>query len=813
MGETTAKVKLLFLGEERGVAAAAAKAESGVRRLGDTSVKTSKNVDRSADSVKRLGQAAESLGTAGKWVGLIGVAAGAGAAAIGASVPAVAALGLGFGVAKAAIGGSEQALKAYDKALKDGKGDFTEYNRLLKDMTPEQRAFTEAVVDTKKPLSDLQKTAGRSFLPGVTSFLKDSRGLFPILDTAVQRTGKIMGDTAEKLGKVFESDRFKRNLDAMLKTADPITRQIGDSFTRLIDKTVEFGASMGPAAEGLSTFLADATTGIEGFLDALVPHSGDFKSIFESLGSIIRDVLPLVGELAGEFSSDLAPILRDVAGWIRDNKDAIREWIPFLGQAAVGLAGLKIASTVSGWVSGLTGLIGGLGAKALDAGGKVAGFGTKLSGLKGAGGAAGVALAIGAVAFAIDDLNVKAAGGAQNLDGIAVNLHQFRDTVGKIFSGDIGFGRMVDQAKAAAMGIMNQFNGIHLTPIQLQVNGTPVDNELDRLIGEINSSVPEVNINGNVTGAGFALREIMAEISQGKAEIMIDGNPIPADEARQYVVSLINASNGTLNIDGDNKAAGDSLADIFGRVNAARPVLTIDGNTDPATGKTTQAVRFADGSKGTITVDGNTVPANGKTTGAVQFANGSRGTITVDGNQAPANGKINATVTYANGRTGTIQISASTGGAQGVIDGFIRRNDGRQIRIYTSVLGSGGIASAARLAAGGPVQGPGTGTSDTAGLFALSNGEFVATKREVDNAGGPAAFGRLMDALDRGPVGMAAGGSPMRASAQAAMRTPMPASSAGGGRVQLVVAPGGDSALATLIMRMVRENKIQLKVA
>jgi ABC-type transporter Mla subunit MlaD len=39
--------------------------------------------------------------------------------------------------------------------------------------------------------------------------------------------------------------------------------------------------------------------------------------------------------------------------------------------------------------------------------------------------------------------------------------------------------------------------------------------------------------------------------------------------------------------------------------------------------------------------------------------------------------------------------------AQGMIDGFIRMNNGRTISIYTSVLGSGGLASAGRLATGG----------------------------------------------------------------------------------------------------------------
>ncbi|HWV08429.1 MAG TPA: hypothetical protein VN156_02720, partial [Pseudomonas sp.] len=51
----------------------------------------------------------------------------------------------------------------------------------------------------------------------------------------------------------------------------------------------------------------------------------------------------------------------------------------------------------------------------------------------------------------------------------------------------------------------------------------------------------------------------------------------------------------------------------------------------------------------------------------------------------------------------TTYIHADTSHAQGVINSFIAMNNGRQIQIYTSILGSGGIASAGRLATGGVV--------------------------------------------------------------------------------------------------------------
>lgn len=65
-------------------------------------------------------------------------------------------------------------------------------------------------------------------------------------------------------------------------------------------------------------------------------------------------------------------------------------------------------------------------------------------------------------------------------------------------------------------------------------------------------------------------------------------------------------------------------------------------------------------------------------------------------------------------------------------------------------LGMGGIGHAAT---GGLVRGPGTGTSDTAGVFALSNGEFVM------NAAATARNRAVLEAMNSGRIGrMASGG-------------------------------------------------------
>jgi len=75
----------------------------------------------------------------------------------------------------------------------------------------------------------------------------------------------------------------------------------------------------------------------------------------------------------------------------------------------------------------------------------------------------------------------------------------------------------------------------------------------------------------------------------------------------------------------------------------------------------------------------------------------------------------------------------------------------RDIRL---TAGGGGHAASGR-ATGGAIHGPGTGTSDTAGLFRLSNGEHVWTAREVRAAGGHG----VMEAMRRSVRGLAKGGA------------------------------------------------------
>jgi hypothetical protein len=125
---------------------------------------------------------------------------------------------------------------------------------------------------------------------------------------------------------------------------------------------------------------------------------------------------------------------------------------------------------------------------------------------------------------------------------------------------------------------------------------------------------------------------------------------------------------------------------------------------------------------------------------------------------------------------GQVEVTADTGPARAQMDQLARDYANKQIAIAGGNAGPAAYrvpgAGTGGLAAGGPVHGPGTGTSDTAGLFALSNGEHVWTAAETQAAGGHSAVEALRKAVLAQGHGRAAGGA---VGLPADMRNQMPA--------------------------------------
>lgn len=731
----------------------------------------------------------------GAITGLVGAIGSLGGPAVAGGVAAVGALAGVAGTAMLAFSGTGDAVEAFNKALESG--DYSEYEKELKKLPKSQQAMVRELVKTQQEFKKLKTTAADNALPGITNAIKASRDLLPTLDAAVARSGKVISDTGDDFADLFRSKDFQRNLDGWSRAVEPVERSIGRFLVNTTGQLAKFGSEQKEAAAGFASFLDSTSDGLGDMFDELAPYSADFKLVWESLGDIIEEVLPIAGRFFGEAARTWGPILRDVADFLGENRDEIRDWAgaiaeatPYLLGLAIGLKGLKTAAAAVDFAQ-VIGRMVGLGGAAEKAG-KTTG-GKFVSGIRGGlGGAA--AAGLGVLVFA----NVAGSFATQDWKGLGTTygnyvLSGFQDNANKAASLDFGgvYDNMLAQGRRTAAEVRKLFNFGKTTtiPFVVSVNTEQARNNLDIFRLQTQDIDTKVKIGADTVTASQALEQVVTAINEGQGEVEINGQTIPADAALQQLVSELNTTHGTVNIDGNAVPAGDALLGWINQANGAQgPVIRIDGDPNPATGKIQSVLTNADGSTGTITLDGNATPVGNKTIQAVTFANGSKGTVTIDGNQTPANGKVQATVRYADGSTGTVTVAASNGPAIGTLGqtkGAIDRTKGtvgiqsrdensgsvlsgiRRVfgsiitQVVRTVVGGaaggpiGQVAGVPGYKRGGPIFGPGTGTSDSIPAVAgprrhpirVANNEHIVTEREVMAAGGHGAVYRIRRAM------------------------------------------------------------------
>jgi hypothetical protein len=288
-----------------------------------------------------------------------GAAAGAGAAL--AAIPAAAAVaGSAVAVIAGSFAGVGDAMDAYQKdqdaatdKMLEAKGITTDYGKAMAKLSPAQRELTKQLINMKKPIDELNKVSAEAFLPGVTAMLKDSEGLFPIFKQHLKDTGQIMGDTARDMGRLFKSQEFQDDLKALLANTKPVTKAIGDSFVQLMGSVVDFGGSMKDTSKGVAGFIKDVSDGITGFLENLKPYDENFASIWKSAGRIVKVVLPAVGSAIGKLAEAVDPIFSKIASFMEDHKDELDNWIlAILGFYGV-IKGIGVATAVGRMVTGV----------------------------------------------------------------------------------------------------------------------------------------------------------------------------------------------------------------------------------------------------------------------------------------------------------------------------------------------------------------------------------------------------------------------------------------------------------------------------
>jgi len=829
MAATESKIKLIFDGVERGVVAAAAKSKAAIKGVNDENNKLAAVGNKAGNALVSVGAGLAKIGAAGSAVQTVGAAAGA----VAQLAPAALLLPGALLAGAAAMTTFKIATSGFGEAVGAGlSGDLEAFAEATKKMHPEMAKAAGEVVKFKPRIDDLKKSVQGRFWDQFSVGIKETgTNLLDMADKSLpalsQELGNISKRAVNMLGEPAAVNDVREVLDnttatlrnmrpALANTLSGFLGIAGIGATKLprlgtaidgvtakfkkwvdsgvesgrIDELIEnaltgfkdlggvvrnVGSIVGSVFRGLGTemssplaSLRELTGQVAAFLETAEAQEG-LKSLGETLRVIgeqvgrvvmtaLRELTPVVKELApvarevavaiGDFLVDaietVGPLLRDLAGFLSDNKEAVGDLAPLAAGAVLAIKGFQVASKVAGWVSGASAALETLGLKAKAAGGEVDGLGKKMDGAGRKGGISwgkGFVGGLGLVGVGV--------GGTLLADALipkdvsSYGSQAARDMLGEMAAVFSGEGQRTFQALDVAKWISNPIAmGVEvgsrelqklfgtantaIPPMKFDVDTGPGQDQIAGFMNSIKGQVGTVDINGRTTNAAQALADIIQQIGQGAETVTINGQSMPAQEALNTVIGLINNGAGMVDINGNKVPAGQALASFISQAQGSRPVVPVGANT------------------------------------------------------SSMSSSISSAITRWNGYT-------------------IRLNGVVSSRI-------GGMAS------GGPVVGPGTGTSDTAGIFALSHGEYVATARQVDNAGGPAAFGRLMAELDRGPVrGLVDGGAVP--AMRAAMRAPAAAGGSGTVRVELHVTGGADSGAASWIAGMVRRGQLQIKVA
>lgn len=257
--------------------------------------------------------------------------------------------------------------------------------------------------------------------------------------------------------------------------------------------------------------------------------------------------------------------------------------------------------------------------------------------------------------------------------------------------------------------------------------------EFTGLLGEI---PPETTAGVDVE-TDDAIRKTygFGEVLEGETADQIVGVTANTEHAQWEVNALsaaIDDAGGTVTINGDTLPGDEALTTLLGIIDSSDGTVIIDGMPVPAEEALRRTIAAIDSSGGTVDIDGDPTGANAATNGAKRKADGTTGTISVDADTSAANRELN---NLARRRTAVIDVSV-TGN--------------------TSALRGSSMGRSMR-AAGGPVFGPGTGTSDSIPAM-LSNNEHVLTAAEVALAGGHDSVYRMRAAIRAGALRFAEGG-------------------------------------------------------
>jgi hypothetical protein len=271
---------------------------------------------------------------------MLASAAYAAAANIVLLVPMVGALGVGF--AGLAVGGMDAfksiglLAKAMNEADPKKRAEaFKEYEKSLKNLGKNARAFVAATKPLIKQFGELKKAAGEALFDGMADALKAAQPMIDALKDGLEVAAGAVGNVIDKFLRLGKDTQFVKDLGVMFKGVGVIIEDLGGATVDLFAGLNSFFAAIQPITEKFTEAIAGAA---KSFRDWAQSEEGreKIKAFFEKAYEIGGKVWAIIKEIALAFhdlftagmnSETTSGVLDGILGKLQDFRK-------FIGEAA-----------------------------------------------------------------------------------------------------------------------------------------------------------------------------------------------------------------------------------------------------------------------------------------------------------------------------------------------------------------------------------------------------------------------------------------------------------------------------------------------
>lgn len=221
-----------------------------------------------------------------------------------------------------------KAVQKQSDTMSGASDGVNKYAQAMAALSPAGQSFVKFLLSLQPKLDQLKKTAQAGLLPGVQSGIKSLLPLFPMVNTAVGRMSKSLGDAAADVGKTLGSMESQKILgrifnsnakaaDNLSNSAAPLTR----SLLRIMDAAQPLVLWFSKLILQFSQW-SDKTTKMNTANGKMAGFFDKTRSSLALLGDLLKNTAGIFYNLGKAGSDTGKSLLTELDKWTKKVKDA-----------------------------------------------------------------------------------------------------------------------------------------------------------------------------------------------------------------------------------------------------------------------------------------------------------------------------------------------------------------------------------------------------------------------------------------------------------------------------------------------------------